>query len=135
MKKSVLFFVLLLVVLLGGYYYMNSKKENTKANIKFISGPAKATIASPLDMLTFLLNLVGFICTGFPHPNLVNNSIKKPIGSICFRGFNVTLPWFLGVSSPNLSAAKACANSWNVIAIITAGRANINPINLDGWYM
>ena len=48
-------------------------------------------------------------------------SIIVPNGSRCLNGFKFSLPCLLGVSSPNLSAAKACANSWNVIAINIPG--------------
>ena len=91
------------------------------ANIKFIIGPAAETIASPFDIDIVLLKFVGLICTGFPHPTLANSNINEPIGSKCAKGFKLSLPCNLGVSSPNLSAAKACANSWNVIAIKTPG--------------
>ena len=40
----------------------------TIAIIKFITGPARATIASCADIDLFLLKFVGLISTGFPHP-------------------------------------------------------------------
>ena len=40
-----------------------------------------------------------------------NINIKKPTGSICDKGFKFNLPCLRGVSSPNLSATNACANS------------------------
>ena len=64
---------------------------NTIAIKIFIKGPANATMASCADIDLFLLKLVGFISTGFPHPKCTNISIKNPIGSICANGFNVSL--------------------------------------------
>lgn len=93
------------------------------ASIKFISGPANDTIVSPFSLETFE-KLFGFICTGLPHPICANISKNIPTGSICFIGSNVSLPWFLGVGSPNLSAANAWANSWKDIASITPGNVN-----------
>jgi len=40
-----------------------------------------------------------------------------PSGSRWARGFRVRRPWALGVGSPSLSAAKAWAASWMVMAI------------------
>ena len=59
-----------------------------------------------------------------PQPICANINKNIPTGSICFNGSKVNLPWFLGVESPNLSAANACANSWNDIANITPGNVN-----------
>ena len=108
------------------------KKLITVNNIaikKFINGPATETIASqvPLDLL--LVKLLGFISTGLPQPIWANINSINPKGSKCFIGSKVSLPWFLGVVSPNLSAAKACANSWQVIAITTAGSVSKIEIN------
>ena len=47
-----------------------------------------------------------------------------PVRSMCLSGLNVTRPSREAVSSPSRSAAKPCAASWNVIAMM-AGRAQI----------
>ena len=99
----------------------------TIARIKFIRGPATETIASPVLADIFLVKLFGLICTGFPHPIWAKISIITPNGSKCASGFKLILPWFLGVSSPNLSAAKAWAYSWKVIAIRTPGMVSTKP--------
>lgn len=50
-----------------------------------------------------------------PQPILKTNKVKRPSGSICFSGFNVSRPYILAVGSPSLSATRAWANSWMVI--------------------
>ena len=97
--------------------------KNINAIIKFITGPATATIASAFEREYFPSKFLGFICTGFPHPNPSNAKHTIPIGSIWLIGFRFNLPCSLGVSSPNFVATQACANSWNVIATTTPGKA------------
>ena len=63
----------------------------------------------------------GFVLTGFAQPNWNNRIMIKPTMSIWTKGFNVNLPSYFGVLSPNLSATYACANSCTVNAINTAG--------------
>ena len=85
------------------------------ANRKFDKGPANETIASSLKGL---LNWDLFTGTGLAHPINIkpeeNASIGitiLPIRSICFKGFNVSLPILKAVLSPNLNAEYACAYS------------------------
>ena len=87
-------------------FIANNIIVNTIAIIKFITGPARATIASCADIDLFLLKFVGLISTGFPQPKGANINIKKPTGSICDKGFKFNLPCLRGVSSPNLSATN-----------------------------
>ena len=100
-----------------------SIKVSTNAIIKFITGPARDTNASPF-LLYFGLKLLESICTGLPQPIPQNINIIIPIGSKCFNGSILSLPCLSGVSSPNLTAIHACANSCNEIAIITPGIVN-----------
>ena len=85
------------------------------ARIKFESGPAIETLASSIKGLPKLFLLIG---TGFAQPISANPEAKEakgistvPIKSICLRGFKVKRPICFAVSSPSLSAIKACANS------------------------
>lgn len=76
----------------------------------FESGPAKETRNSP--SLGFL-KLYGLTGTGFAHPNMIPpgksahiiGTTTEPIGSMCFIGFNVSLPAYLAVGSPCQRAA------------------------------
>ena len=104
--------------------------ENTSASIKFIIGPAADTIASAALVEILPLKFLGFISTGLPQPIWANISIIIPIGSKCDNGFKLNLPCIFGVSSPSFTAAKACANSWNVIAIKTPGKLSNKPNKL-----
>lgn len=93
-------------------------KSVKKAKIAFDNGPAKDTITIPcLGELKYL----GLIGTGFAHPNFAIHKTNKPNGSRCAIGFNVNLPFNLGVGSPKISAALACEYSWIVIDINSAG--------------
>ncbi len=88
-----------------------SKRRRMDAAIArrmFESGPAREIIAA--SFLEFR-RLKGSNSTGFPQPKRNNRSIIKPIGSMCAMGLSVSRPCILGVGSPNLSAATACANS------------------------
>ena len=58
------------------------------------------------------------IITGLPRQKLMMKININQIGSICFRGFGVSLHCNLGVGSPSLSLARACAYSWRLIDII-----------------
>ena len=69
------------------------------ANIKLDKGPAKDIKAESL-LIFFKLN--GLNGTGLPHPKPVKSRNIIPSGSKCALGFRVTLPNFLGVSSPSL---------------------------------
>ena len=92
---------------------------NTMARSRFITTPASDTISS--SRLLFL-KLRGSISTGMPQPNPTKRRAMKPIGSMCAKGFSVTLPCSLGVGSPSLSATKAWANSWKASPITMPGR-------------
>lgn len=73
---------------------------------RFDNGPAAATFNVPyLESL----RLYGLNGTGFAQPIKIPEDINKnmgritvPIGSMCEIGFNVSLPAFLAVGSPNL---------------------------------
>ena len=97
---------------------MRSRKPFPTISAKtiFETGPARDVIAVPHFGFLKLYELIG---TGLLHPNRKINSDKAPIGSICARGFSVSLPFTLGVKSPNLYAVYAWANSWIVDAINT----------------
>lgn len=71
-------------------------------------GPAKDVRAIPALSLSKFLVLIG---TGLLHPNLKIIIDIAPIGSICARGFSVSLPCAFGVGSPNFTAVIACAYS------------------------
>ena len=101
--------------------------KNTNASIKFIIGPAAATIASAFEIEYFPSKFLEFICTGLPQPKPKSIKHINPTGSIWLIGFKLSLPCCLGVSSPSFVAAHACANSWNVIATITPGKEIIIP--------
>ena len=55
-------------------------------------GPAKETIASHFSFDLLVLKLLGFICTGFPHPICAKISKTIPNGSIWLLGSRVSLP-------------------------------------------
>jgi len=67
--------------------------------------------------------------TGFAQPKRNGDPeiIRKtgkiivPMGSICARGFRVSLPAYLAVGSPRLYAIHPCATSW----IMTARKKSI----------
>jgi hypothetical protein len=86
------------------------KKQN--AIIKLDSGPARDISKTSL---LGCFRLYKSYSTGLPQPKPASTKRSNPIGSIWERGFRVTLPWYLGVESPNLYAAQAWANSWIVI--------------------
>lgn len=90
--------------------------EEVIASPIFENGPAKATF-----IMSFLglLKLYGFIGTGFAHPGTgiwlinANKGINiEPIGSRWGMGFKVSLPKFLAVGSPHLSAIRPWKTSW-----------------------
>ena len=74
----------------------------TTAKTMFENGPAKATSASPFFPLLKALKLTG---TGFAQPRMMppgniaqsNGNIIEPKGSMCFIGFNVSLPIIFAV--------------------------------------
>ena len=72
------------------------------------NGPAKATSNSSRSWFSKYL---GLIITGLAQPIFTINNIMSPIGSIWAIGLSVSLPWILGVGSPNLVATRAWANS------------------------
>lgn len=92
-----------------------------KRTIKmFEAGPAKETRAIPNFSLSKFLVLIG---TGLLQPNRNRTMLSAPIGSICARGFRVSLPYALGVGSPSLYAIIPCAYSCTVEAISIEGIA------------
>ncbi|MDR3135280.1 MAG: hypothetical protein LBU69_04210 [Deltaproteobacteria bacterium] len=82
-------------------------------------GPARATRDKSLrPFLKFLLSMG----TGFAQPiKPVSTMTMVPIISRWAKGLRVTLPLFLAVSSPNIEATQAWANSWTVRAKSMAG--------------
>ena len=76
---------------------------NNQAIKKLISAPEAAIKAVSR---TGSLRLKGSYGAGFPHPNRVNKIAKTPNGSRWARGSRVSLPFTLGVGSPNLSAVQ-----------------------------
>jgi len=86
-----------------------TKIDNTAASMRLDVGPARAIKAESLLGLCRLMGLKG---TGLPQPNPANKSRTDPTGSRCARGFSVTLPNNLAVSSPKKSATLAWENSW-----------------------
>ncbi|KKT82977.1 MAG: hypothetical protein UW80_C0025G0010 [Microgenomates group bacterium GW2011_GWC1_44_9] len=90
------------------------------ARSRLLMGPAMEMM--PASLLGFF-RLKGSKGVGFPQPKtkLVPEILEKmirlrgrstvPIGSMWAKGLRVSLPAARGVGSPNLSAAKACANS------------------------
>ena len=72
------------------------------------NGQAKATSNSSRSGFSKYL---GLIITGLAQPIFTINNIMSPIGSIWAIGLSVSLPWILGVGSPNLVATRAWANS------------------------
>ena len=70
----------------------------TKASKKFERGPANAVNA--ISCFGYL-KLFGLTMTGFAQPNLKNKMKIKPIGSMCFKGFKVSLPSRFAVLSPS----------------------------------
>ena len=86
---------------------MNSRDESNKLE----KGPANETTASSLSGL---LKLFLFTGTGLAQPinakpdaNAAKGIITDPIKSGCLSGFNVNLPEFFAVSSPNMCANNA----------------------------
>ena len=73
------------------------KKYPKKASIRLDIGPAASTLIIYCLGLFKLNVLTG---TGFAYPNPINNNISDPIGSKCFKGFKVSLPYLYAVSSP-----------------------------------
>ena len=94
-------------------------------------GPANEVTSSSLYLF---LKLRGFIWTGLPHQNWMRKIIIKPIRETWRNGFNVSLHSILGVSSPNLFAVYAWANSWTAMDMMkmipnsTYGRNVVNII-------
>ena len=96
------------------------------ANIKFDNGPASETSISADRDLWF--NTYGLTGTGFAHPNPANSSSNEPIGSRCEMGFRVKRPLMRGVSSPNIVAVHAWANSCTVKAITSVSALDIKVV-------
>jgi len=71
-------------------------------------GPAKETRAVSLKRFSKLNSFIG---TGLLHPNLKKIIQIAPIGSICFRGLRVNLPFTFDVKSPSFVAVQAWAYS------------------------
>src|SRR5678809_662266 len=93
---------------------------STTANTTLLAGPASATSAKPFRPPQ---SLEGFVFTGLPHPrnpapisDVTAGSSTVPIQSTCANGLSVTRPSRSGVSSPNLVATQACANSCGVVS-------------------
>jgi len=93
-----------------------------------IAGPASDTIISSRFGLR---KLTGLIITGFAHPNRTRKSMISPIGSICALGSMVKRPISRGVKSPRDTAARACAYSWNVMAMISPGMPSSISVKLN----
>ena len=82
-------------------------KPKTRASIKFASGPAKPTFASPYFLSRKLKGLYG---TGLaqakikevPDKTIIKGKKNEPIQSRCFKGLKVKRPAFFAVKSPNL---------------------------------
>jgi hypothetical protein len=91
-----------------------------RAKSKFDIGPAIAVIAVSLSLFSKLYSLIG---TGLLQPNLKSIIDIAPIGSICFKGFRVSLPSAFAVASPSLKAVYAWAYSCTVEAISIEGTA------------
>lgn len=68
------------------------------------TGPAKDVRAIPSLSLSKFLGLIG---TGLLHPNLKIIIDIAPIGSMCAKGFSVSLPCAFGVGSPSFTAVIA----------------------------
>ncbi|GEM_PF-6571842 len=66
--------------------------------------------------LLILLKYMGFIGTGLAHPKLNIKRQHIPIGSICFRGFRVSLPAYSAEGSPKERETLPWAYSCIVIA-------------------
>ena len=75
-----------------------NKQKPIKAKTKLEIGPIRATIAISLLGLLKLLVLIG---TGLAHPKPIVSIAITPIGSRCFKGFNVSLPCCSAVLSPS----------------------------------
>ena len=94
------------------------KSPETMAMIKFIAGPAIATLSCPHF---WSIKLRGFMGTGFAQPKIgplprvrikvIVGKRKEPTGSKCFKGLNDSLPAYLAVGSPSLYAVNPCAIS------------------------
>lgn len=97
-----------------------NNRDVKSANRRLESGPANATNAVYISLFLKLYSLIG---TGLLQPNLNRIIHIAPIGSICFNGFNVSLPSAFAVGSPSLNAARACAYSCVVDAITIDGIA------------
>ena len=85
--------------------------NNKTERIRFESGPANETTRSSFKEF---LKLFLFTGSGFAQPISAKPDAKEargmitdPIKSICLIGFNVNLPSFFAVSSPNLFAISA----------------------------
>ena len=109
----------------SGKKRIESKKSGyeAKAISKLLSGPAMETSSTPL---LWFLKLPGLIGTGFAQPKRTSAIMINPTGSKCFKGFRVYLPEYFGVSSPHLTATKACANSCTGMVSIMARNNAIN---------
>ena len=96
------------------------QSPKTRASMKFVSGPAKATRASPYFPYFKLYGLYG---TGFAQPNknpaLITTSkmgkMTEPIGSAWRIGLRVSLPFSFAVGSPKIFAMYPWETSWATI--------------------
>ena len=87
-----------------------SKPKNI-ATTKLVTGPARETFSIPQRLS---LKLYGFTGTGLAQPKIgpwpavktskIKGKMIVPNGSICFNGFNVSLPSLFAVVSPNIKA-------------------------------
>jgi hypothetical protein len=94
-----------------------SSTHARKDRTTFETGPARAVSAIPAFSF---LKFEGFTGVGFAHPTPVNIRQRNPKRSKCLAGFMLILPLFLPVLSPSISAVRACADSWNGMAISRA---------------
>ena len=85
--------------------------NNKTEKIRFESGPANETTRSSFRefLKLFLFTGIGFAqpIRAKPDAKEARGMITDPIRSICLIGFNVNLPSFFAVSSPNLFASSA----------------------------
>jgi hypothetical protein len=97
---------------------------------RLVKGPAAATIAGPKRLSRKLKGLYG---TGFAQPNNKFVFIKTkskgkkivPTGSICAKGFKVSLPARRAVGSPRRSATQPCIYSCMMADKIITMKKNI----------